>query len=156
MRNRKSFFIFLIILFIVIFAVILENFGHFGVYEKIYTIDSSVFDSGDDAYRYDAMVTDDTITFYDNDGNSIIYSFHADRLENVFNVYNAKTESEAKRIASYYEKQIGNGEISRVSYSGTTVSVTMDMNYFSEYKNYSKKEIENILLRDAEKIEMEE
>lgn len=156
MNNGKKFFLFLIILFIVIVAIILEKFNPFGVYEEIYTIDSSIFDSGDNAYIYDAMVTDDTITFYDRDGNSIIYSFDANRLVNVFNVYSAKSEAEAKRIAAYYTKQIGNGEISRVSYSGTTVSVVMDMNYFSEYKNYSKKEIEEILLQNAEKIEMED
>lgn len=156
MNNKKSFFVFLIILFIVIVAIVLENFGPFGVYERVYTIDSSIFDSGDSAYRYDAMVTDDTITFYDNSGNSIIYSFNADRLENVFNVYNAKSETEAKRIAAYYTKQIGKGEISKVSYNGTTVSVMMDMNYFSEYKDYSKKEIETILLQNAERLEWED
>lgn len=156
MNDKRSFFIFLILLFIIIVAIIIENFSPFGVYEKVYTIDSSTFDSGDNAYIYDAMVTDDTIIFYDKQGNSIIYVFSANRLENVFNVYNAKSETEAKRIAAYYTKQIGNGEISRVSYNGTTVSVTMDMNYFSEYKNYSKKEIENILLQNAKKFEMED
>lgn len=156
MNNKRLFFIFLIILFIVIVAIILEKFNQHVVYEKVYTVDSSGFDSGDSAYIYDAMVTDDTITFYDNDGNSIIYVFNADRLENVFNVYNANSEAEAERIAAYYTKQLGKGEISRVNYSGTTVSVTMDMNYFSEYKDYSKKEIENILLQNAEKIEMED
>lgn len=156
MNNKKVFFVFLIILFIIIVAFVLENFTSLGVYEKVYTIDSSTFDSGDNAYSYDAMVTDDTITFYDNEGNSIIYVFSADKLENVFNVYNARSEAEAKRIAAYYKKQIGNGEITRVSYNGTTVSVTMDMNYFSEYKNYSKKEIEDILLQNAEIIESED
>lgn len=156
MNNKKSFFVFLIIVFIIIIAFVLENFGPFGVYERVYTIDSSIFDSGDSAYRYDAMVTDDTITFYDSAGNSIIYSFNADKLENVFNVYNAKSEAEAKRIATYYAKQIGKGEISKVSYSGTTVSVMMDMNYFSEYKDYSKKQIEDILLKNAEKSGMED
>ena len=107
-------------------------------------------------YLYDAIVTDDTITFYDNFGNSIIYVFNADKLENVFNVYNAKSEAEAKRIVSYYNNKIGNGEISKVSCNGTTVSVMMDINYFSEYQNYSKKEIEDILLQSDKKIEMED
>ena len=156
MSNKKSFFLFLIILFIVIVAIVLENFGSLGVYEKVYSIDSSTFDSGDNAYSYNAMVTDDTITFYDKDGNSIIYVFEADRLVNVFNVYNAKSEAEAKRIATHYTKQIGNGEIYDVNYKGTTVSVRMDINYFSEYKDYSKKQIEDLLLKTAKEIDNEE
>ena len=146
MKNKKLFFTFLIFLFIIIVTLIIEKFGHFGVYENVYTIDSSNFNSGDDAYGYSAMVTDDTITFFDSDGNSIIYVFEADRLVNVFNVYNAESEEKAKKIAAFYTKEIVKGEIDNVNYKGNIVSVQMDINYFSEYKDYSKKQIEDILL----------
>lgn len=153
-NKKKYFFIFLTLIFIAIVTCIIEMFGKIGVYEKVYTIDSSAFDSGEiDPYSYTAMVTDTTITFYDESGNSIVYTFDNDRLVSVFNVYTTKSEAEAKRFASRYKRQIGNGEISDVYYNGKVVSVEMDMNYFAEYKDYSMKEIKDILLNGAEIID---
>ena len=156
MNNKRLFFVFLIIFLLVILAIIIKKYIFIDAYEKVYSIDSGNLNSIETRYMYDAIVTDDTITFYDNEGNSIIYVFYADRLENVFNVFNANSESEAKRIALYYTKQIGNGEIAKVSYNGTTVSVMLDMNIFSEYKNCSKSEIENILLSNINVLKREE
>ncbi len=154
MKKKNYFFIFLIVLFIIIVTCIIEMFGKSSVYEKVYTIDSSNFDSGEkDPYSYTAMVTDTTITFYDEDGNSIVYLFENDRLVDVFNVYTANSEFEAKRLYTRYKRQIGNGEISDVSYNGKVVTITMDINYFSEYKDYSMKEIKDILLDGAEIID---
>ena len=146
MKKRKAFFVLAIVFFSILIGFIIRKFDAFGIYERVYEIDTNYFESGDNDYIYDAIVTDDSITFYDSLGNSIIYTFEADRLTNVLNVYNAKSEAEAKRIATYFNKQIGKGEIERVTYKGTTVSVMMDINYFSEFKNYSKKEIESILM----------
>ena len=42
--------------------------------------------SGELGREYDILVQDDNITFYDKNGNSIIYVFSNDRLENVLNV----------------------------------------------------------------------
>lgn len=152
MSNKKFF---LIIVFIVVVVIILESFNFFDVYEKVYPIDSTILNSGEDTSGYDILVTDDVITFYDDDGNSIIYTFEADRLVNVSYVYNAKSEFETKYILEHYTDRIGNGEISDVTCSGKNVFVEMDMKFFSEYEGYSKKEIEDILLKNAEKKEKE-
>lgn len=150
--NKKLFFAILIFLFLIIVFFIIKMFEHFGVYEDVYTIDSMNFNSGDENNGYSAIVTDDTITFFDSDGNSIIYVFESDRLVNVFNVYNADSEEKAKKIAAYYYKQVGNGEIYDVNYKENIVSVQMDINYFSKYKEYSKKQIEDILLKTNDTI----
>ena len=154
MKNKSLYFIGSII--IIIFFVYVFLFEK-SVSEKVY--DNSIF-SGDknsgDSKEYDIFVEEDMITFYDANGNSIIYVFENDRLTNVFNVYNAPNEIEAKRIANYFTTQFGSGEILDVNFLDTTVSVQMDMNYFSEYKDYSKKQLEQILLNDANLIKDEE
>lgn len=135
-------------------------FRNNNAYEKVYDSTDDYIVSGESALEgeknYDIYVTDTEITFYDLNGNSIIYTFEDDRLKSVFNVYNALNEVEAKKIAAYFTAQIGNGEILKVDHVDNVVSVQMDINYFSEYKDYTKKQIEEILLKDASFVNEEE
>ena len=129
------------------------------VYEEVYDINSqpAIFDEEKRAENkdYDVFVTDTEIRFLDSFGNSIIYVFENDRLKDVFNVYNGENEVEARKIAAYFTAQIGNGEILNVKFLDNIVSVQMDIDYFAEYKDYTKKQFEEILLEDAKIIEEE-
>jgi hypothetical protein len=130
-----------------------------GVYEEVYDISDQplIFneDNRADDRSYEVFVTDTEIRFYDSSGNSIIYVFENDKLVNVFNVYNGENEVEARKIAAYFTSQIGNGEILNVKFLDNIVSVQMDMNCFAEYKDYTKKQFEEILLKDAKIVEEE-
>lgn len=145
-------------IFFIIFCLIMLGLILFlsqqTVYEKVY--DSSYF-SGDTVYKnsdsYDIWVNDDSITYSDELGNAIVYLFDADRLYSVYTIYVLDNEVEARKVAAYYSKQIGNGEIAEVSHNQNNVTVIMDMNYFAEYKDYTKKQIEDILLENAQKVE---
>ena len=153
-----------VIKFAIILSVILilscVLFRNNNVYEKVYDSTDAYIASGEGSLEgeknYDIYVTDTEITFYDLNGNSIIYAFEDDRLKSVFNVYNASNEVEAKKIAAYFTAQIGKGEILKVNHVDNAVSVQMDINYFSEYKDYTKKQIEEILLKDASFVNEEE
>lgn len=129
------------------------------VYEEVYDINSqpAIFDEDKRAEDrdYDVFVTDTEIRFLDSFGNSIIYVFENDRLKDVFNVYNGENEVEARKIAAYFTAQIGNGEILNVKFLDNIVSVQMDIDYFAEYRDYTKKQFEEILLEDAKSIEEE-
>lgn len=111
--------------------------------------------SGELGREYDILVQDDNITFYDKNGNSIIYVFSNDRLENVLNVFNLKSIEEANVIAAYYKAMVGNGKIERVVVKDTIVSVVLDMEQFAEYRNYSRESLEEILLKDTNLVEEE-
>ncbi len=148
--NKK---VVLVILSLII-VLLVFFFGQSNVHEDVY--DSNYF-SGDEIYKnsdsYDIWVNDDSITFSDELGNSIVYLFEADRLSSVYSIYITENEVEARKFAAYFSAQIGNGQIEDVNYNENTVSVIMDMNHFAEYKDYTKKQIEDILLKDAKVVE---
>lgn len=149
--NRKFVFIILCLIFLGYFLYI---FLDKNVYEDVYDFDvySDILDiqKSEPDKNYDVFVTDTEITFQDSNGNSIIYVFDNDKLKNIFNVYNAKNEVDAKKIAAYFAGQIGSGEILNVNILDNVVSVQMDMKFFEEYKNYTKKQIEDILFKNEE------
>ncbi|MBQ8299393.1 MAG: hypothetical protein IJX99_05975 [Clostridia bacterium] len=118
-------------------------------------VDENINFSGEYGYEYDVLVDDDTITFYDENGSSIIYVFSNDRLENVLNVFNMKTVEEANVVETYYKSMVGNGKIKRVVAKDTIVSVVLDMEQFAEYRDYSRESLEKILLKDANLVEEE-
>ena len=150
--HKKLFLIILIICIFITFLFLKSG----NVKEDVYDFDTF---SGDTIFEnsnsYDIFVNDDTITYYDENGNSIIYLFQADRLSNVYSVYVAENEVQASRIADYFLLQVGNGEIAEVTQKENSVFVSMDMNFFEEYENYTKKQIEEILLKDAKIVEEE-
>lgn len=150
---KKKIFLFILSL-ILILLLLLFFFGQRNVRENVYDLNYS---SGDEIYKnsdsYDIWVNDDSITFSDELGNSIVYLFEADRLSNVYSIYVTENEVEARKFAAYFSTQIGNGQIEDVNYNENIVSVIMDMDYFAQYKDYTKKQIEDILLKDAEVIE---
>lgn len=152
---------------VICFTFILFNNRIFNVSEEIIfsesgesNIDNNVIVENSNSLNgqereYDVLVQDDTITFYDENGNSIIYVFSNDRLENVLNVFNLKSVEEAKAIEAYYKSMIGDGKIERVVAKDTTVSVVLNMAQFAEYRDYTRASIEEILLRDANLVEEE-
>ena len=150
--HKKLFLIILVICIFITFLFLKSG----NVKEDVYDLDTF---SGDTIFEnsnsYDIFVNDDTITYYDENGNSIIYLFQADRLSNVYSVYVAENEVQASRIADYFLLQVGNGEIAEVTQKENSVFVSMDMNFFAEYENYTKKQIEELLLKDAKVVEEE-
>lgn len=155
--NLKRFFILCSFVIIVCYLFFM-NSNLFNISEEILIIESgdisfeqalseeSINLSGEKKNEYDVLVDEDTITFYDKDGNSIIYVFENDRLENVLNVYYLKSKEEAKLVEAYYNSMINNGKIKRVVSNENIVSVVLDMEQFSEYKDYSKSSLEEILI----------
>lgn len=104
----------------------------------------------DDGFFYDVVVDDDAITFYDEKGNSIVYVFENNKLQNVLSIFIFNSEDEAQTVHDYYKNLVGNGEITRVTTRENIVSVVLDMKQFEEYKNYTKDEIEEILLNSVQ------
>ena len=151
MNKKIIFVIFLLVLFSV-FVFINKNSVREDVYDSEYFSGDTVYENSN---SYDIFVNDDTITYYDENGNSVIYLFDADRLSGVYSIYVSENEVEAKKIANYFLEQVGNGEISEVVQNENTVTVVMDMNYFAEYSEYTKKQIEEILFKNAKIVEGE-
>lgn len=101
----------------------------------------------DDNTEYDVNIDDETITFTTKDGSSsIIYIFENNHLDNVLQIIAAESASAAEYLKNQYEKEIGNGIIDRVVVSDNMISIRYAQDYFKEYRDYTKSEIEDLLL----------
>lgn len=98
--------------------------------------------------EYNVSVYDDQITFSDGNGNSIVYSFSDNHLTNVQEILVLNNASEVDEVKAYYEAKIKDGEIERVISDGNVISVKYNIDYFGEYKDYTKDEIESMLIGD--------
>ena len=160
MKRRKANSKFFLCLFIVVVAIIAIYF-----FSKLYINKNDIEDdfnnlSGDDNVstsgesdglkdgEYNVSVYDDQIIFSDGNGNSIVYSFSDDHLTNVQEILVLSNASEVAEVKAYYEAKIKDGEIERVVAEWNVVSVKYNIDYFGEYKNYTKDEIEAMLIGD--------
>ena len=104
-----------------------------------------------DLHEFDVDVSDEEITFTSKDGSeAIIYSFDNNRLDKVLYITLAKNDNEANYLKSEYEKKIGDGIIANVETTDRMVIITYDKSYFKEYEQYTKSEIQDMLINNEE------
>lgn len=108
-----------------------------------------------DTKEFDVVVSENNLTFTDENGNMIVYIFNEDRLENVLLVINASSENEALILKDFYSKQIDEGIFERVISEGNVVSIRYNMSLFEEYKDYTKDEIQNLILERSNFYDLE-
>ena len=89
---------------------------------------------------------DDEIDFIDDNGNTIMYLFSDDRLSAVMEILVLDNKDDADAVKAFYELKIPSGEVERVVQEDTMVSVKYNIEYFEEYMNYTKDEIQSMLL----------
>lgn len=160
MKRRKVNSKFFLCLFIVVVAIIAIYFFSKLCINKNYIENDFNNLSGDDNTltsdksdelkdgEYNVSVYDDQIIFSNRNGNSIVYSFSDNHLTNVQEIFVLSNASEVDEVKAYYEAKIKDGEIERVVAEGNVVSVKYNIDYFGEYKNYTKNEIEAMLIGD--------
>ncbi|MBQ9280558.1 MAG: hypothetical protein IJ215_05930 [Clostridia bacterium] len=148
---KKNFWIFMIVIFIILAFIFFWWKGVGRVQEDITEKESEPIVQHDSAFdeEYDVDIDDETITFTSKDGKTaIIYVFDNDHLDNVLYVVAVEDENAAEYLKNEYEKQVGNGIIDRVVSSENIVSIKYDKSYFEEYSNYTKDEIQDLLINN--------
>lgn len=99
--------------------------------------------------KYKIDVYDDEIDFIDDNGNTIIYAFSDDRLSAVMEILILNNNEDAEVVKEFYELKIPSGEIERVVRDENMISVKYNIEYFEEYMNYTKDELQSILLESS-------
>lgn len=94
---------------------------------------------------YDVEITEDTLTFSSPDGVVVVYSFENDHLIDIVQVITADTAEAAEYTGDIFKEQVSEGLIENVQVKENIVSIKYNMEYFEEYKNYTKDEIQDII-----------
>ena len=150
-RNVKNSFcvwlagiFFIIIIVTVFFELNPINFGEINFNNNNGNLSGEKVSTNSGKYRID--VYDDEIDFIDDNGNTIMYLFSDDRLSAVMEILVLDNKDDADVVKAFYELKIPSGEVERVVQEDTMVSVKYNIEYFEEYKNYTKDEIQSRLL----------
>ena len=114
--------------------------------EKVEENRQEVVKEEDSSKSYDVTVTDDTITFANSDGTSIIYAFEGNHLANIFLMVTTQTPEEAEYLKNEYQKDVGNGVIAKVTSLENTVAITYEKSFFADYEDLTKEELQELFL----------
>lgn len=138
---------FIIIIATVFFELNPIKFGEINFNNNNGNLSGEKVSTNSGKYRID--VYDDEIDFIDDNGNTIMYLFSDDRLSAVMEILVLDNKDDADVVKAFYELKIPSGEVERVVQEDTMVSVKYNSEYFEEYMNYTKDEIQSMLLESS-------
>ena len=154
--NKNMKLVYGCIIVVLVFCLIcLLQISNQNVEENISKNNSSTQTSGEsfsNLLGYDVEITEDTLVFTSPDGVVIVYSFDNDHLVSIVQMITANDNETAEYIKQTFEEQITQGVIESAQVKDNIVSLKYNMEYFAEYENYTKDEIQNLIFNNENVI----